>query len=100
MRGPASRLSLRLLACAAPLLAAPALPARSLGASLQADLLAVYGESIRRLDGDQFLEDEPVWLCNLGASAPAEGNAWAIPACALVGRDAAGSAAGSTRART
>ena len=62
MRGPASRLTLRLLAVGAMLAAIAARPTRALGAGLEDDLLAVYGESIRRLDGDQFLEDEPVWL--------------------------------------
>jgi hypothetical protein len=90
VRGPASRLKPRLLVAGAILAAMPILPARAFGAGPETDLRAVYGESIRRLDGDQFLEDEPVWLCDASANGPAVRDAWAPPAWALEGRDATG----------
>jgi len=72
------------------LLAAPTMPARAFAQATAGDVLATYHESIRRLDGELYLEDEPIWLCAESATAPATVDVWADPPCALVGRDAAG----------
>ena len=55
------------------------------------DLRAAYDPAVRELDGLQFLEDEPIWLC-APAAGPTAPDAWARPAYRLVGRDAAGRA--------
>jgi len=72
------------------LLALPSLPGRAFAQATAGDVLSLYGESIGRLDGELYLEDEPIWLCATGASAPSTTDAWANPPCVLVGRDAAG----------
>jgi len=72
------------------LLAAPSMPARVFAQATAGDVLSAYDESIRRLDGEVYLEDQPIWLCAASAIAPAAADAWATPACVLVGKGAAG----------
>lgn len=54
-------------------------------AGIADETLAAYRSEIRALDREEFLADEPIWLCARDATAPAGG--CVFPACVLVSRD-------------
>lgn len=85
-------MSVRALLAAALLVVFAAAPARA------QDVRAAYDSQVRDLDGMQFLEDEPIWLCATAPSAPAAADGWAPPAYRLRGRDAQGRAVTKTPA--
>lgn len=73
---------IRRLAVAAVLLVGLARPC-------DADPLGLFSGALRELDGEEFLEDEPIWICVSDLPRPAfeHGAPWS--AWALVGRDGA-----------
>jgi hypothetical protein len=66
-------------------------------ADLAEGMVVTYGKAIRQLDGRQFLEDEPIWLCEASQPGPAGPDAWAPPCCFLVARDPTGHRVGELR---
>lgn len=92
MRGPPSGLTrrARTLVALVTLAALLGFGIRPAAADLSAGMLVTYGKAIRQLDGRQFLEDEPIWLCEASQPGPAGPDAWAPPCCFVVEFDAAG----------
>jgi len=84
MRHPASR-AFHAAAPARALIAVLALLAWSAPRAHAAADLGVAG-----LDGGEFLEDEPLWLCGLPTDAPAGPDGWGAHPWRLVGHDAQG----------